>query len=106
MKLSTSLPGSFPDVESTLEVVESPSPVAPAAAATTTICRSVPTPNGAAATQFVIPSARPLVRSPIDIALAMQMRPGLGAGADPTWMVRFLMAVFGWMAVAVSGGDF
>ena len=103
MKLSTSLPGSFPDVESTPEVVESPLPVAPAA---TTIRRPVPTPNGAAATQFVIPSARTLVRSPLDIALAMQMRPGLGAGADPAWMVRFLMAVFGWMAVAVAGGDF
>ena len=106
MKLSTSLPGSFPDVESTPEVVESPSPVAPAAVATTTIRRPVPTPNGAAMTQFVIPSARTLVRSPLDIALAMQMRPGLGAGADPAWMVRFLMAVFGWMAVAVAGGDF
>jgi hypothetical protein len=106
MKLSTSLPGSFPDAESTPEVVESPSPVVPAAAATTAIRRPVPTPNGAATTQFVIPSARTLVRSPLDIALAMQMRPGLGAGADPAWMVRFLMAVFGWMAVAVAGGDF
>ncbi|KAF6744308.1 hypothetical protein DFP72DRAFT_929688 [Ephemerocybe angulata] len=41
---------------------------------------------------------------PLDIALAMQMRPGLGAGADPAWMVRFMMSVFGWLAVAVSAG--
>ncbi|KIM38856.1 hypothetical protein M413DRAFT_238544 [Hebeloma cylindrosporum] len=110
MKLSTSLPGSFPDVEPTPEVVEPASSVTPTAATSTTatapIRRPAPTANGTAATQFVIPSARTLVRSPLDIALAMQMRPGLGAGADPAWMVRFLMAVFGWMAVAVAGGDF
>jgi hypothetical protein len=103
MKLSTSLPGSFPDLEPTAQVevaLESPSAIAPITR------RVVPAPNGAATTQFVIPSARTLVRSPLDIALAMQMRPGLGAGADPAWMVRFLMAVFGWMAVAVAGGDF
>jgi len=39
-----------------------------------------------------------------DIALAMQLRPGLGLGADPAWMVRFLMAIFGWFAVALTGG--
>ncbi|KAF8148445.1 hypothetical protein B0H34DRAFT_737089 [Crassisporium funariophilum] len=49
----------------------------------------------------------PDVRSPLDIALAMQLRPGLGVGADPAWMVRFLMAFFGWFAVLVSGqGDY
>lgn len=42
-------------------------------------------------------------RSVIDIALAMQLRPGLGAGADPAWMVRFLMAMFGWFAILASG---
>lgn len=42
-------------------------------------------------------------RSPIDIALAMQLRPGLGLGADPAWMVRFLMAMFGWFVVLISG---
>ncbi|KAJ2924798.1 hypothetical protein H1R20_g12275, partial [Candolleomyces eurysporus] len=41
---------------------------------------------------------------PLDVALAMQMRPGLGAGADPAWMVRFMMSVFGWLAVAMSAG--
>ncbi|KAG1726434.1 uncharacterized protein EDB91DRAFT_1166291 [Suillus paluster] len=38
-----------------------------------------------------------------DIALAMQLRPGRGVGADPAWMVRFLMAIFGWFAVALTG---
>jgi hypothetical protein len=42
--------------------------------------------------------------SPLDIALAMQMRPGLGAGADPAFMVRFLMAAFGWFVIVVNGG--
>ncbi|KAH7929283.1 hypothetical protein BV22DRAFT_1110019 [Leucogyrophana mollusca] len=39
----------------------------------------------------------------LDIALAMQLRPGLGIGADPAWMVRFLMAIYGWFAVALTG---
>ncbi|KAH6910804.1 hypothetical protein BKA70DRAFT_94092 [Coprinopsis sp. MPI-PUGE-AT-0042] len=42
--------------------------------------------------------------SPLDIALAMQMRPGLGVGADPAFMVRFLMAAFGWFVIVVNGG--
>ncbi|KII91535.1 hypothetical protein PLICRDRAFT_105247, partial [Plicaturopsis crispa FD-325 SS-3] len=49
---------------------------------------------------------RKAYRSPVpelDIALAMQLRPGLGNGADAAWMVRFLMAVFGWMSVLVGG---
>lgn len=41
---------------------------------------------------------------PLDVALLMQMRPGLGFGADPAWMVRFIMAVFGWIAITVSAG--
>ena len=40
----------------------------------------------------------------LDIALAMQLRPGLGIGADSAWMVRFLMTMFGWFAVALTGG--
>ncbi|KIK55439.1 hypothetical protein GYMLUDRAFT_248690 [Collybiopsis luxurians FD-317 M1] len=48
---------------------------------------------------------RPTTRSPIDIALAMQLRPGLGLGADPAWMVRFLMAMFGWFVVLISGSS-
>jgi hypothetical protein len=39
----------------------------------------------------------------IDIALAMQLRPGLGDGADAAWLVRFLMGIFGWVTVMVSG---
>lgn len=42
--------------------------------------------------------------SPLDVALAMQMRPGLGAGADPAFMVRFLMAAWGWFIIVVNGG--
>jgi len=38
-----------------------------------------------------------------DIALAMQLRPGLGIGADPAWMVRFLMAMFGWFTILLTG---
>ncbi|KAL6304676.1 hypothetical protein BKA93DRAFT_825567 [Sparassis latifolia] len=46
-------------------------------------------------------------RAPIpelDIAFALQLRPGLGLGADPAWLVRFLMAMFGWMTVLLGGG--
>ncbi|KAG6335718.1 hypothetical protein ID866_3376 [Astraeus odoratus] len=39
----------------------------------------------------------------LDIALALQLRPGFGLGADSAWMVRFLMTIFGWFAVALSG---
>ena len=39
----------------------------------------------------------------IDIALAMQFRPGFGEGADAAWLVRFLMGIFGWVTVMVSG---
>ena len=39
----------------------------------------------------------------IDIALAMQLRPGSGEGADAAWLVRFLMGIFGWVTVVVTG---
>ena len=39
----------------------------------------------------------------IDIALAMQLRPGQGEGAEAAWLVRFLMGIFGWVTVVVSG---
>ena len=39
----------------------------------------------------------------LDAALAMQLRPGLGVGADAAWLVRFVMAIFGWCTVLVSG---
>lgn len=40
----------------------------------------------------------------IDLALAMQLRTGFGATADAAWLMRFLMALFGWIAVIVRGG--
>jgi len=58
------------------------------------------------ATPDVVPVRRRAYRSQVpefDIALAMQLRPGLGLGADPAWMVRFLMAMFGWFAVLLTG---
>ncbi|TFK84657.1 hypothetical protein K466DRAFT_496149 [Polyporus arcularius HHB13444] len=42
-------------------------------------------------------------RQPLDIAFALQLRPGLGLGADSAWLVRFLMAMFGWMTFLVGG---
>ncbi|KAI5121601.1 hypothetical protein M0805_009472 [Coniferiporia weirii] len=39
----------------------------------------------------------------LDAALAMQLRPGLGVGADAAWLVRFVMALFGWCTVLMSG---
>ncbi|KAI0299352.1 hypothetical protein B0F90DRAFT_611919 [Multifurca ochricompacta] len=40
----------------------------------------------------------------IDLALAMQLRTGLGVTADAAWLMRFVMALFGWVAVLVGGG--
>ena len=42
-------------------------------------------------------------RQPLDIAFALQLRPGLGLGADSAWLVRFLMAMFGWMTFVIGG---
>ncbi|KAH9915152.1 uncharacterized protein BXZ73DRAFT_106288 [Epithele typhae] len=53
-------------------------------------------------TQVQRPRGRPTPRQPIDIAFALQLRPGLGAGADSAWLVRFLMAMFGWMTFFVG----
>ena len=56
--------------------------------------------------QPLIHPRRRAYRSPVpefDIALAMQLRPGLGYGADSAWMVRFLMAIFGWFTIALTG---
>ncbi|KAF8963525.1 hypothetical protein BDZ97DRAFT_1609278, partial [Flammula alnicola] len=77
-----------------------PSSGLPSAATTSTVAPTHQTPVRA----FTFPSARNIVRSPLDIALAMQLRPGLGAGADPAWMVRFLMAMYGWLALVIAGG--
>ena len=40
----------------------------------------------------------------VDLALAMQLRTGFGATADAAWLIRFVMALFGWIAVLVGGG--
>jgi hypothetical protein len=55
---------------------------------------------------MAVPARQRAYRSPVpefDIALAMQLRPGLGLGADSAWMVRFLMAMFGWFTVLLTG---
>jgi hypothetical protein len=51
------------------------------------------------------PDARPGDAAPaIEVALAMQLRTGFGATADAAWLMRFLMAMFGWIAVFIGGG--
>ncbi|RDB28175.1 hypothetical protein Hypma_001539 [Hypsizygus marmoreus] len=79
---------------------------------TTTATKPTPTPTAQKPTSTtltpLIPLTNPLQgirrpRSALDIALAMQLRPGLGVGADPAWMVRFLMSMFGWFALLISG---
>ena len=39
----------------------------------------------------------------VDLALAMQLRAGVGMTADAAWLMRFVMALFGWVAVLVGG---
>lgn len=97
-KQGTSLPGSFPRYS---EPSSSVSTAVSASTRTTMAARLATNPGQ---TRFH-PSVRAIVRQPVEIALAMQLRPGLGAGADPAWMVRFLMAMFGWFAVLVSGQE-
>ncbi|KAI0364118.1 hypothetical protein BV20DRAFT_974836 [Pilatotrama ljubarskyi] len=50
------------------------------------------------------PRQRTTPRQPLDIAFALQLRPGLGLGSDSAWIVRFLMTMFGWMTVLIGGG--
>ncbi|KAF9463194.1 hypothetical protein BDZ94DRAFT_1259327 [Collybia nuda] len=85
-ELSTALPGSFPVSQPSVATSDFPTPSVLSTALTSTA-----TPR------------RRSTRSPLDIALAMQLRPGLGLGADPAWMVRFLMSMFGWFAILLSG---
>ncbi|KAH9986290.1 hypothetical protein BJV77DRAFT_1029666 [Russula vinacea] len=40
----------------------------------------------------------------VDLALAMQLRTGFGVTADAAWLMRFVMALFGWIAILVGGG--
>jgi hypothetical protein len=118
VKLSTTLPGSFePTVE---EEVEETVPTPDTDDEDdddddnddiTTEMVDVNTGTSKATSTALQPSIdaprRRTIRSPVDIALAMQLRPGLGIGADPAWMVRFLMAMFGWLTVLVGQhGDY
>ena len=52
------------------------------------------------------PDARPPGNpaAAVDLALAMQLRTGFGETADAAWLIRFVMALFGWIAVLVGGG--
>ncbi|KZP16732.1 hypothetical protein FIBSPDRAFT_1047364 [Athelia psychrophila] len=63
-----------------------------------------PSSPSSAAFALAVPASKPrrAFRSPVpefDIALAMQLRPGLGPGADAAWMVRFIMTIFGFLSV-------
>jgi hypothetical protein len=118
----SSLPGAFPELVKSTNSSDTDTIVAPTitiAALTSTLlttsiaAASSSTSNTPASSTTALETSpplikrRPIVRSPLDIALAMQLRPGLGVGADPAWMVRFLMAMFGWFAILVSGqGEF
>ncbi|KAI6132969.1 hypothetical protein EV401DRAFT_1915250 [Pisolithus croceorrhizus] len=69
---------------------------------------SPPVPSRLAHDEAILPlvhGRRRAYRSAVpefDIALALQLHPGLGIGADSAWVVRFLMSIFGWFAVALS----
>ena len=105
VKSNTALPGSFPEhakqPSATSALSTKSSTTANSRLPATLTARLV----SAAGPAPFHPSVRAIVRQPVEIALAMQLRPGLGAGADPAWMVRFLMAMFGWFAVLVSGQE-
>ena len=120
----SSLPGAFPELVKATNSSDTDTIVAPTitiaaltstllttsiAAASSSISSTSTSTSSTTALETSPPmiKRRPIVRSPLDIALAMQLRPGLGVGADPAWMVRFLMAMFGWFAILVSGqGEF
>lgn len=69
---------------------------------------SFPVPSRTAHDEVILPlmhGRRRAYRSAVpefDIALALQLHPGLGIGAESAWVVRFLMSIFGWFAVALS----
>jgi len=107
IKLSTSLPGTFPSPKRSADSL----PASPLLTSTIALSLSAAAQQGTPGAAITIaappPVRRRTPRSPLDIALAMQLRPGLGLGADPAWMVRFLMSMFGWFAILISGrGDF
>ena len=95
-RTSTNLPPSWPIRASEAQPLSIPGAY---------VFDSLPLPFSEATTETGEVTRRPYSdRNPeIDIALAMQLRPGLGEGADAAWLVRFLMGVFGWVTVVVSG---
>ncbi|KAF9269519.1 hypothetical protein L218DRAFT_850943 [Marasmius fiardii PR-910] len=105
---STLLPGSFPTDILPASVSEKSVPRSAIVEATVPVEAQVQIEtkeSQGVSTSLTVPNTqrRPVRRSALDIALAMQLRPGLGVGADPAWMVRFLMAMFGWFVVLISG---
>jgi hypothetical protein len=92
--------------EDTSLYIPSPSTSSPSLSPSTLVQPLSASPSQDALSVAVPVSRRRGYRSAIpefDIALAMQLRPGLGIGADPAWMVRFLMAMFGWFTVLLVG---
>ncbi|KAF9012538.1 hypothetical protein BDQ17DRAFT_1344114 [Cyathus striatus] len=109
VELNVLLPGSFPESTATLSTEPEPKVAVLSDIEPISSEASVRSATKAESTDVVAQPGlrRRAPRSPIDIALAMQLRPGLGVGADPAWMVRFLMTMFGWFAVLISGqGEF
>lgn len=55
----------------------------------------------------VRPPRRRAYRSPVpelDVAFAMQLRSGFGLNSDSAWLLKFLVAMFGWVTV-IMGND-
>ncbi|KAM6501042.1 hypothetical protein JOM56_004056 [Amanita muscaria] len=93
LKLTPSLPGSFPEES---ETVQKDMQVQVVSATSTAVAHTVVGSRTGRRRNL-------MTGLPIDVALAMQLRPGFGVGADPAWMVRFLMSVFGWFAIMIAG---
>ncbi|KXN91363.1 hypothetical protein AN958_01020 [Leucoagaricus sp. SymC.cos] len=87
---STSLPGTFPDLAASPVKETEMKP-------TQESLFSLSQPQLRRRSRTPLEEAIARTRSPLEVALALQLRPGLGSGADPAWMVRFLMAMWGWM---------
>ncbi|KAJ3568102.1 hypothetical protein NP233_g5931 [Leucocoprinus birnbaumii] len=96
IQLSHSLPGTFPETAVTLSPSVSKAEPTPVRTETTL---SSPQPEIRKCTHVrsSLEEAIACTRSPLEVALAMQLRPGLGSSADPAWMVRFIMVMWGWV---------
>lgn len=94
LKSTPSLPGSFPEES---EPVQKDMQVQVVSATSTAVAHTI------VGSRTGHRRRNLMAGLPIDVALAMQLRPGFGVGADPAWMVRFLMSVFGWFAIMIAG---